>query len=230
MKRILAVSLIRSSPHDRPEFPLTRGGLLSPARQRSRPGTAPEETIYVKVLDPCVLESPHIRPSRARPQTHNGALRSGRLVSDKPANKAFLTSPSRRAQHLKLVEADRIRRLQRTPVYPPSSSSPSSSPSSYASVISTIRSILILCIFLPLFSHFLTSTYTFHTSPYLKRYWDRSAFNSWKREIISFTPIQLSMYDGSDLDLPVYLGIDGLVYDVSKNRRVYGKGGSYNMM
>ena len=152
-------------------------------------------------------------------------LRSGRLVSDKPANRAFLTSPSRRAQHLKLVEADRIRRLQTKPTSPSSSSS-----APYTSIISTIRPILILCIFLPLLSQFLTSTYTFHNSPHLKRYWHRSALNPCKRELISFTPIQLSMYDGSDPELPVYLGIDGLVYDVSENRRVYGRGGSYNMM
>ncbi len=48
--------------------------------------------------------------------------------------------------------------------------------------------------------------------------------------MVDFTPVQLGMYDGSDPELPVYLGIDGKVYDVSKNRRIYGKGGSYNMM
>lgn len=44
-----------------------------------------------------------------------------------------------------------------------------------------------------------------------------------------FTPLQLAMFDGSP-DRPVYLAIDGIVYDVSANRRIYGKGGSYNMM
>ncbi|KLT38549.1 cytochrome b5 [Cutaneotrichosporon oleaginosum] len=40
----------------------------------------------------------------------------------------------------------------------------------------------------------------------------------------------LSAYDGSNEALPVYISIDGVVYDVSANRRVYGKGGRYNMM
>lgn len=46
----------------------------------------------------------------------------------------------------------------------------------------------------------------------------------------NFSMKALSAYDGSNESLPVYLSIDGVVYDVSANRRVYGKGGSYNMM
>ena len=45
-----------------------------------------------------------------------------------------------------------------------------------------------------------------------------------------FTPTQLARYDGSDNWGPVYIAIEGEVYDVSKNKRIYGKGGSYNMM
>lgn len=46
----------------------------------------------------------------------------------------------------------------------------------------------------------------------------------------TFSMKQLAAYDGSNEALPVYISIDGVVYDVSANRRVYGKGGSYNMM
>jgi hypothetical protein len=46
----------------------------------------------------------------------------------------------------------------------------------------------------------------------------------------AFSMKALSAYDGSNEALPVYISIDGVVYDVSANRRVYGKGGSYNMM
>lgn len=46
----------------------------------------------------------------------------------------------------------------------------------------------------------------------------------------TFSMKALSAYDGSNEALPVYISIDGVVYDVSANRRVYGKGGSYNMM
>lgn len=45
-----------------------------------------------------------------------------------------------------------------------------------------------------------------------------------------FSMKALGAYDGSNEALPVYISIDGVVYDVSANRRVYGKGGSYNMM
>ncbi|GMK58463.1 hypothetical protein CspeluHIS016_0504950 [Cutaneotrichosporon spelunceum] len=45
----------------------------------------------------------------------------------------------------------------------------------------------------------------------------------------SFSMKALSAYSGSP-DRPVYISIDGIVYDVSANRRVYGQGGSYNMM
>lgn len=45
-----------------------------------------------------------------------------------------------------------------------------------------------------------------------------------------FSPEELGKFDGRDRWLPVYVGIKGEVYDVTKNRRVYGAGGSYNMM
>ncbi|KAI0052562.1 cytochrome b5 [Auriscalpium vulgare] len=40
----------------------------------------------------------------------------------------------------------------------------------------------------------------------------------------------LAYYDGSDADRPIFLAIDGDVYDVTTNRRVYGAGGSYALM
>ncbi|EFX06317.1 heme steroid-binding domain protein [Grosmannia clavigera kw1407] len=39
---------------------------------------------------------------------------------------------------------------------------------------------------------------------------------------------ELAAYDGSDPDKPVYLSIDGNIYDVSKGRHIYGPGGSYH--
>ncbi|KAI8983574.1 cytochrome b5-like heme/steroid binding domain-containing protein [Pilobolus umbonatus] len=43
-----------------------------------------------------------------------------------------------------------------------------------------------------------------------------------------FTDAELSLYDGSDPSLPIYLAIDGDVYDVSEGAGWYGKGGSYS--
>lgn len=43
-----------------------------------------------------------------------------------------------------------------------------------------------------------------------------------------FTPAELALYNGRDEDKPIYIAIMGHVYDVSKNRRTYGPGGSYH--
>lgn len=44
-----------------------------------------------------------------------------------------------------------------------------------------------------------------------------------------FTPAELARYDGSDPELPIYLAINGTVFDVTANRRTYGPGGSYHV-
>lgn len=43
-----------------------------------------------------------------------------------------------------------------------------------------------------------------------------------------FTKEELSKYNGEDPDLPIYVAIKGVVFDVSEARKVYGRGGSYN--
>ncbi|GIL51282.1 hypothetical protein Vafri_7313 [Volvox africanus] len=45
----------------------------------------------------------------------------------------------------------------------------------------------------------------------------------------TFTASELSMYDGSDGDKPVYIAVKGIVYDVSAARDFYGKGGPYEI-
>ena len=93
--------------------------------------------------------------------------------------------------------------------------------------------IMIAFLFLPLLSHFSTQTWTFGTEPYLRPYVrmiQESPYNPLGRKMIDLTPAELSQYDGSSEKRPIYLAVDGEVYDVSANRRVYGKGGSYNMM
>ncbi|PGG95802.1 hypothetical protein AJ79_09862 [Helicocarpus griseus UAMH5409] len=45
---------------------------------------------------------------------------------------------------------------------------------------------------------------------------------------LSLTPAQLSLYNGTDPSLPIYLAINSTIYDVSANPRIYGAGGSYN--
>lgn len=49
-----------------------------------------------------------------------------------------------------------------------------------------------------------------------------------QRGPIYLSPEELSAYDGQDPDKPLYLAINGTIYDVSNGRRIYGPGGSYN--
>ncbi|KKY29589.1 putative cytochrome b5-like heme steroid binding domain-containing protein [Diaporthe ampelina] len=43
------------------------------------------------------------------------------------------------------------------------------------------------------------------------------------------TPEELALHDGSDPTKPIYLAINGSVYDVTAGSRVYGPGGSYHV-
>lgn len=93
--------------------------------------------------------------------------------------------------------------------------------------------IAIALLFLPLLSNFLTQSWSFGTEPYLRPYvrqFQESSYNPFAKSMKEFTPKELARFDGSSMDRPVYVAIDGEVYDVSAGRRIYGKGGSYNMM
>ncbi|KAL2128919.1 hypothetical protein VTI74DRAFT_8480 [Chaetomium olivicolor] len=63
-----------------------------------------------------------------------------------------------------------------------------------------------------------------HPPKYLKVDWWKKQF----RGPIYLTPSELALYNGSDPSLPIYLGLNGSIYDVSSNRRTYGPGGSYH--
>ncbi|PKY09220.1 heme/steroid binding domain protein [Aspergillus campestris IBT 28561] len=45
---------------------------------------------------------------------------------------------------------------------------------------------------------------------------------------IHLTPTQLTLYNGTDTTLPLYIAVNGSIFDVSANRMVYGPGGNYN--
>ncbi|KAI1343920.1 cytochrome b5 [Xylariaceae sp. FL0016] len=55
----------------------------------------------------------------------------------------------------------------------------------------------------------------------------------WKTQLkgpLYLTPSELALYDGTDETKPIYVAINGTVYDVSANRRTYGPGGSYRFL
>ncbi|WVW81313.1 hypothetical protein I302_103304 [Kwoniella bestiolae CBS 10118] len=169
-------------------------------RQRSRPGEAPKEEIYDKTKDAY-----------------------GNIVTDKPSNRAILSSQRRRLEHESKLKAQQLKKQEQQ-----------RRASAKQSSDWTIRNILPILLFLPLLSLFLTQSFSFGLSPYflppLRRYWNEFPLNPFKIQLRTFTPQELLMYDGLREDRPVYLAVDGVVFDVSANRRIYGKGGSYNMM
>lgn len=161
-------------------------------------------------------------------------FRTGKSVLDKPANRAILRGQRQRLEHQAKMAALAENKRAQTVARRRRSSSASARPhvprESGALSYSTIA---IALLFLPLLSAFLTQTWTFGSEPYLRPYVrmvQESPYNPLGRTMITLTPGELSRYDGSSDNRPVYVAIDGEVYDVTASRRIYGKGGSYNMM
>ncbi|EMC92170.1 hypothetical protein BAUCODRAFT_38198 [Baudoinia panamericana UAMH 10762] len=46
---------------------------------------------------------------------------------------------------------------------------------------------------------------------------------------VYLTDTELKVYDGRDPKKPIYLALNGTIYDVTAGRRLYGPGGSYNV-
>lgn len=64
-----------------------------------------------------------------------------------------------------------------------------------------------------------------HPPKYFQKAWWEEQFKT----PLQLTLSELSAYDGSDPEKPIYLAINGTIYDVSANRRTYGPGGSYHV-
>ncbi|KAL1957469.1 hypothetical protein VTO42DRAFT_5932 [Malbranchea cinnamomea] len=63
-----------------------------------------------------------------------------------------------------------------------------------------------------------------------KRPWFTKApeLKAYLRGPLRLTPSQLARYDGSDPNLPIYVAINGTIYDVSRSPHMYGPGGGYS--
>ncbi|KAK8086369.1 heme steroid binding domain-containing protein [Apiospora phragmitis] len=64
-----------------------------------------------------------------------------------------------------------------------------------------------------------------HPPKYMQMNWWKSHFAS----PLHLTLEELAQFDGRNPESPIYLAINGTIYDVSANRRTYGPGGSYNI-
>jgi predicted heme/steroid binding protein len=52
--------------------------------------------------------------------------------------------------------------------------------------------------------------------------------NSTQKGEVQLTDMELTKYDGSDPTKPIYLALNGTIYDVSASPQTYGPGGSYH--
>ena len=55
------------------------------------------------------------------------------------------------------------------------------------------------------------------------------ALQSWWNGPMNLTPDQLALFNGSEPNMPIYLAINGTIFDVSAGRHAYGPGGSYSV-
>ncbi|KAL8711247.1 MAG: hypothetical protein Q9220_004392 [cf. Caloplaca sp. 1 TL-2023] len=120
------------------------------------------------------------------------------------------------------------------PLSPPSPdylATPSTDPSSehisrLPSLLDILRLLTGLLLLSTTLSYFITSTATWSYPPPA---WTRPArIRAWLRGPITLSPAQLARYDGSDKSLPIYLALNGSVYDVSASPHLYGPGGAYH--
>jgi predicted heme/steroid binding protein len=58
---------------------------------------------------------------------------------------------------------------------------------------------------------------------------DPSQVAHWWQGPLHLTPDQLQLFNGTDPKKPIYLAINGTIFDVSKGRHTYGPGGSYEV-
>ncbi|KAL1886771.1 hypothetical protein Plec18167_000706 [Paecilomyces lecythidis] len=95
------------------------------------------------------------------------------------------------------------------------------------SLLDVIRVIVTLVVASCGLSYFVTSSESFLWGyrPWFTRW---PVVVSYLRGPVLLNPEQLSLYNGTDPSLPIYLAVNGTIFDVSANPVVYGPGGSYN--
>ncbi|EIN10814.1 cytochrome b5 [Punctularia strigosozonata HHB-11173 SS5] len=190
-----------------PEPPRTPGGTEYPP---SPFGNFPINDTYPKVEDPSGVEK-------------------DRLVSTKQANRPFLAYKEYRDKQEKEHQAwmerkkEREEKLAKGEAVGPEEPDPTEERE--VGCIGLLKFFTILLVITLLAGKFFTGDYL----------WDyQGKWRSLKAYIPNgdqlITEKQLAQHDGSDSNKPLWLAIDGDVYDVSSNRKTYGPGGSYHGM
>ncbi|KAI0662943.1 cytochrome b5 [Cubamyces menziesii] len=150
-----------------------------------------------------------------------------RKVSTKQANRPFLAYAQYRAEREKAHtdwlqrKKEREEKLARGEDVGPEEPDPTEEPE--VGCLGLLKFILYATLFIVLAGKFFTGSYLWEMEPpNLKQF-----IPTTQR---LFSEGQLAQFDGTDPGKPVYIAIDGDVYDVSSNRATYGPGGSYHMM
>ncbi|WPH03499.1 Hypothetical protein R9X50_00637900 [Acrodontium crateriforme] len=90
-----------------------------------------------------------------------------------------------------------------------------------------LRVLLGLILLNCLLSYFITNdNVTWNYKPWFLR---PKPVLQWLRGPVLLTDIELQAYDGSDPSKPLYIALNGTIYDVTAGARVYGPGGPYHM-
>jgi len=153
-----------------------------------------------------------------------------RMVSKKTANQPFLAYHEYKVKQEKLHQAwvernkEREEMLARGEEVGPEERDPTAEQE--IGVLGLFKFIVYLLIIVTLAGKFFTNSYLWEYDgkwARLKTYWPEPSGRL-------FSESYLTTFDGTDASKPLYIAIDGEVYDVSSNRRTYGPGGPYHSM
>ncbi|KAL0949806.1 hypothetical protein HGRIS_009842 [Hohenbuehelia grisea] len=174
---------------------------------------------------PAPYKEPTDGPSEARAQ--DPAI-PGRTVSTKQANRPFLAYKEYRDKQEALHQAwlvkkkERDEKIARGEKVGPLERDPTAEEE--VGLLGLLKFLVYLLIFIALAGKFITGSYTWESDSKWLRLQTYLPTNQ-----RLFSERQLATFDGSDASKPVYLAIDGDVYDVSSGK-AYQPGGSYAIL
>ncbi|KAN0131239.1 cytochrome b5 [Lactarius tabidus] len=152
-----------------------------------------------------------------------------RMVSTKRANQPFLKYKAYRDEQAKLHAAWRVREDARLaaiargdPNPPPAEADPTAQRE--IGFLGLLKFLVYLLVGILLAGKFVTGEWGWGMDGVAQ------VRKLWPTQMRLFSEDLLGKFDGSVEGRPIYLAIDGDVYDVSSNKRIYGPGGSYALM
>ncbi|KAH0839597.1 cytochrome b5 [Lanmaoa asiatica] len=153
-----------------------------------------------------------------------------RMVSKKAANQPFLAYHEYKLEQERLHQAwlqckkEREEKLARGEEVGPEERDPTAEEE--VGLLGLLKFIVYLLLIISLAGKFFTGSFLWEYDgkwARLKTYWPEPSGRL-------FSESYLVTFDGTDANKPIYIAIDGDVYDVSSNRRTYGPGGPYHNM